>query len=72
MATNEHLYAGLPIRNETDFYALVVDMRKWQKEFFRTRSKTALDKAKFCEKGGDEYIEFNTPKTPDTQQSLFT
>lgn len=68
---NDHLYSGLPIRNETDFYRAVVDMRKWQKEFFRTRSKTALDKAKFWEKWVDEHIEFNTPKQPDAQQSLF-
>ena len=68
---NEPLFAGLPIRNETDFYRAVVQMRKWQKEFFRTRSKTALDKAKFWEKWVDEYIEFNTPKEPDAQQKLF-
>ena len=68
---NEPLFAGLPIRNETDFYRAVVQMRKWQKEFFKNRSKTALDKAKFWEKRIDEHIEFNTPKKPDAQQSLF-
>ncbi len=68
---NEPLFAGLPIRNETDFYRAVVQMRKWQKEFFKNRSKTALDKAKFWEKWIDEHIEFNTPKKPDAQQSLF-
>ncbi len=66
-----HLFSGLPIRNETDFYAAVVEMRKWQKEFFKSRSKMALDKAKFWEKWIDEHIEFNTPKVPDTQQTLF-
>lgn len=71
MAQSEHLFAGLPIRNETDFYAAVVEMRKWQKEFFRTRSKMALDKAKFWEKWVDEHIEYNTPQTTNPQQSLF-
>lgn len=68
---SEYLYSGLPLRNVNDYYNAVVEMRKWQKEFFRTRSKTALDKAKFWEKWVDEYIEFNTPKEPDAQQKLF-
>lgn len=41
----------------TDFEILVADMRKAQKDFFRTRSGGALQSAKQLEKQVDEHIQ---------------
>lgn len=38
------------------FRELVKDMRKWQKEYFKTRSKTALSESKRLEKQVDEAL----------------
>lgn len=40
----------------TDFEILVMDMRKAQKDYFRTRSQNALRFAKELEKQVDEHI----------------
>ena len=40
-----------------DFEKLVREMRKAQKEFFRTRSREALGKSKELEREVDKYLE---------------
>ena len=41
----------------TDFEALVREMRKAQKEFFRTRARDVLEKSKRLEHKVDKYLE---------------
>lgn len=41
----------------TDFEILVADMRKAQKDYFRTRSQNALRSAKKLEKQVDKHLE---------------
>lgn len=69
--TTDEPRISIPIRNETDFYRAVVFMREQQKAYFRTRNKYYLQRSMVFEKHVDEYIEYNTPKVPDTQQQLF-
>ena len=38
------------------FYANVIEMRKWQKEYFQTRSRRALDQAKHFEREVDKQL----------------
>jgi hypothetical protein len=44
--------------NHTKFLSLVKDLRKTQKDYFRTRSPYLLEKAKSLEKKVDAAIEF--------------
>ena len=39
-----------------DFRRLVKDMREWQREYFKTRSKTALSESKRLERLVDEAL----------------
>ena len=43
-------------KNEISFIDLVIDMRNAQKEYFKTRSRSALDKSKHLVKLVDGYI----------------
>ena len=52
-----------------EFSALVRDMRTAQNEYFKTRSKDALNKSKRLEKQVDEAL--HKHYNPDTQQSMF-
>lgn len=52
-----------------EFSALVRDMRTAQNEYFKTRSKDALNKSKRLEKQVDEAL--HKHYNPDTQKSIF-
>jgi len=41
---------------DIQFYANVIEMRKWQKEYFQTRSKRALEQAKYFEREVDKQL----------------
>lgn len=43
--------------NETTLRAAVAQMRKWQKEYFRTRNPQALNEARRLEKKVDRMLE---------------
>lgn len=60
--------------NPKEFYDKVVQMRSMQKEYFRTRSKTALQESKRLEREIDmeiERVEGIVGKPEDTDASLF-
>ena len=42
---------------ETEFKKTVAEMRRWQKEFFRTRSPQALSESRRLEKKVDKMLE---------------
>ena len=50
-----------------EFVKLVYEMRKAQKEYFRTRSKEVLQQSKQLEKRVDEYLR----DKENNQQTLF-
>ena len=56
-----------------EFYDLVVKMRKAQKDYFATRTKTALEQSKQLEREVDAEIRRveNVMNNKPTQQSLF-
>ena len=56
-----------------EFYKLVVRMRKAQKNYFATRTKTALDESKALEREVDAEIKRveDVLNNKPTQQSLF-
>ena len=43
--------------NARQFFDKVVEMRRWQKEYFKTRSKSSLEQSKTLEKRVDAEIE---------------
>lgn len=60
--------------NAREFFNKVAQMRSMQKEYFRTRSKTALQESKRLEREIDMEIarvEWIVGKTEDTDTSLF-
>ena len=60
--------------NAREFFNKVAQMRSMQKEYFRTRSKTALQESKRLEREIDMEIarvEGIVGKTEDTDASLF-
>lgn len=57
--------------SETDrFYASVCEMRRWQKEYFKTRDKKALTNSKFFESEVDKCLV--KKKSIEQQDGLFT
>lgn len=61
---NSLTYNSKYMTNE-DFFQLVDDMRKAQKEYFATKSKAALIRSKELEKKVDECIKYlNDPSFP--------
>lgn len=60
--------------NAREFFSKVAQMRSMQKEYFRTRSKTALQESKRLEREIDmeiAQVEGIVGKTEDTDTSLF-
>ncbi|WP_161598183.1 hypothetical protein [Maribacter flavus] len=43
--------------NESELVQTVAKMRKWQKEYFKTRDKEALKNSKYWEKRVDHLLE---------------
>jgi hypothetical protein len=54
---------------EGEFASLVKQMREEQKAYFRSRTKSSLDKSKELESQVD--LHFSPPKSPYVQQGLF-
>lgn len=62
--------------NAKEFYDLVVEMRKQQKLFFKTRSNDALNESRRLERAVDAEISrveavLKAPKTEGVQKTLF-
>lgn len=55
----------------TDFEILVADMRKAQKDYFRTRSQNALRSAKELEKQVDKHLKKAQKAEEDYDDDLF-
>jgi len=51
---------------DIQFYANVIEMRKWQKEYFQTRSKRALEQAKYFEREVDKQLAAAAKTVVDT------
>lgn len=51
---------------DLQFYANVIEMRKWQKEYFQTRSRRALDQAKYFEREVDKQLAAAAKTMADT------
>lgn len=56
---------------DIQFYANVIEMRKWQKEYFQTRSKRSLEQAKYFEREVDKQLAAAAKTVVDTV-NMFT